>query len=138
MASSPDPPALRLLIDACLTPAVVSHLSAAFGPAVDAVHVDAVLPPATADQAVLAWAAQEARIVVTANIADFSLLASRTMGHPGLVLVEDQNTKVVQIAAVTQVIGAMIAWAAANGDPAGHVFTWRNARGGRLAVRRLP
>ena len=44
--------ALRLLIDACLSPAVVIHLSILFGARIDAVHIDRIARPGMSDEAV--------------------------------------------------------------------------------------
>ena len=133
-----ETPILRLLIDACLTPTAADHLHNAFPGRVDVLHVDKVLPPATTDQAVFAWAAKNRRAVVTANIGDFARLASRTADHPGLVLIEDQNAKAAQIAAIALTIEAILGWMTDQRGLAGHVFTWRKSGGGRLVVRRLP
>jgi predicted nuclease of predicted toxin-antitoxin system len=138
MIQPAETPGLRLLIDACLTPAAGSYLHNIFPGKVDVLHVDAVLPPATTDQAVFDWAAKDRRAVVTANIGDFARLASHTAGHPGLVLIEDQNAKAAQIAAIALMIEAILGWTADQRGLAGHVFTWRKAGGGRLVVRRLP
>jgi predicted nuclease of predicted toxin-antitoxin system len=132
----PDEPKLRLLIDACLTPAAVLRLHEVFEGAVDVVHLDSVLAPATTDRDVLDWAQRERRAIVTANIRDFARLARLTAGHPGLLLVEDQAGRDAQISAVIRIVGAVLS--RPESDIAGHVFVWRSAQGGRLAIRELP
>ncbi len=129
-------PPLRLIVDACLTPAVVSRLAEAFKGTVDAVHADRVLPLGSSDVTVLDWAITQSRIVVTANGADFVALARGRPGHPGLGLVTDQDTRVRQIRSVERLIRALLARRDARRPLAGHVFTW--TRADRLAVRRLP
>jgi predicted nuclease of predicted toxin-antitoxin system len=138
MPTAPDSPELRLLVDACLTPAVVAHLQGRFAGRVEAIHVDAVLPPATDDRTVLDWASRQGRAVVTANIGDFAFLASTVAGHMGILLVEDAGARDAQIDAITVVVEAVLTWAAENGEIAGHIFRWRKTGGGRLAVRELP
>jgi predicted nuclease of predicted toxin-antitoxin system len=130
-------PRLKLLIDACLTPTAIGHLHRAFSGAVDAVHVDAVLPPGISDEAVLSRAAAEGRAVVTANTADFLVLVRSRPRHPGMILVADQNTRQRQVEAVATVVQAILLPLDRGGAVVGHVFVWRRA-GRRLAVRAIP
>jgi len=103
---------------------------------IDAVHVDQVLGPASPDEAVLAWAAGESRMVVTANGADFIGLARAGAAHPGLGLINDQNTRNRQIAAIEQLSRALLDYLDGGGIVAGHVFVVR--RTGRLSARKIP
>jgi predicted nuclease of predicted toxin-antitoxin system len=133
----PSEAALRLLIDACLTPSAVAHLERAFGPAgVDAVHLDSVLPRAASDERVMDWAASRGRLVITANGADFLALARRRPNHCGLGLVADQSTRVRQIATIERLVHALLAHLADDKPLRGYVFTLRKS--GQLAVRRIP
>ena len=125
---------LRLLIDACLTPQAAPALAARFPGLVEAVHLDAIAPPGLPDEDVFALARREGRAVVTANSRDFLALVRRLPGHCGLVLVDDQNTRDRQIAAIAQIVAAILAEGTAVG---GRVFTWR-AKTGRLASRVMP
>ncbi len=127
---------LRLLIDACLTPAAISHLARVFGDRVDSAHVDRVLGPGTSDEAVLAWATADRRMVLTANDVDFVLLARTGVPHHGLGLISDQNTRIRQIAAIERLVSALLGHMDGKGIVAGHVFVLR--RTGRLSVRRIP
>ena len=127
--------ALRLLIDACLTPAVVIHLSTLFGARVDAVHIDRIARPGLSDEAVFDLAQRDYRAVVTANIRDFLALARTRPDHSGLVLVDDQNTRERQTAAIARIVTAMLA--RTDASTAGRVFTWR-AAAGRLVERAWP
>jgi predicted nuclease of predicted toxin-antitoxin system len=129
-------PALRVLIDACLTPAVVAAMEAMFGSRVDAVHVDRVLPQATPDDEVVAWAIRERRLVITANDSDFLVLMRDRPGHPGLALINDQNTRLRQIAAITHLVQKLLDYIDSGGLLVGHVFVVR--RTGRLTARRIP
>ena len=112
---------LRLLIDACLSPAVVSHLTKIVEDRVDAVHIDRVAPPGMSDDAILDLALRDRRAVVTANSRDFLALARRRPDHPGLILVDDQNTRDRQVAAIARIVTAMLA--RTDGSIAGRVFT---------------
>ncbi|HLY55081.1 MAG TPA: DUF5615 family PIN-like protein [Stellaceae bacterium] len=129
----PDGAPLRLLVDSCLTPGVIDHSGEVFGGRVDVVHVDRSMPPATPDREVLAWAMAERRLVVTANQADFLLLV-QAGGHPGLGLVEDQNTRRRQIAAVERLVRAILDHVERGGTVEDHVFVLH--RTGRVALRR--
>jgi predicted nuclease of predicted toxin-antitoxin system len=129
-------PALRLLIDACLTPAVIPHLAGTVGSKVDAVHTDRILGPATSDERVLDWAMHEGRVVITANSADFLTLVHNRPGHCGLGLIDDQNTRVRQIEAIERLVCAIILHVEDGGSVPGHVFVLRRAA--RLSVRRIP
>jgi predicted nuclease of predicted toxin-antitoxin system len=130
-----EPAALRLLVDACLSPAVVIHLSTLFGARVDVVHVDRIARPGLSDEAVFDLAEREHRAVVTANIRDFLALARTRPNHSGLVLVDDQNTRERQTAAIARIVTAMLARTGAS--TAGRVFTWR-AASDRLVDRVWP
>jgi predicted nuclease of predicted toxin-antitoxin system len=127
--------ALRLLIDACPSPAVVIHLSILFGARVDAVHIDRIARPGMPDKAVFDLAQRDQRAVVTANIRDFLALARTRPDHSGLVLVDDQNTRERQTAAIARIVTAMLARTEAS--TAGRVFTWR-AASDRLVDRAWP
>lgn len=129
-------PALRLLIDACLTPAGIPHLAVIFGSKVDAVHVDRVLGPATSDERVFDWATHEGRLVITANNADFLALVHKRPGHCGLGLIDDQNTRIRQIEAIESLVSAILLHMDGGGSVPGHVFVMR--RTARLSVRRIP
>jgi predicted nuclease of predicted toxin-antitoxin system len=132
----PAPPRLRLLIDACLTPAAVPGLGRLFGERIDVIHVDQVLAPGTPDDAVLAWATREARAVLTANTMDFVDLARAGLTHHGLGLINDQNTRSRQLTAIEDLVRAIMGYVEAGGDLTDHVFVLRPA--GRLSVRRIP
>lgn len=127
---------LRLLIDACLTPAALRQLVETFGPAVDAAHVDQLLPPATPDELVLARAIREQRLLITANGADFVLLARRRQDHTGIGIVNDQNTRARQVASIEQLVAMLLAHHDRGAPVAGHIFTL--GRSGHVTVRRLP
>lgn len=129
-------PSFRVLVDACLTPTIVGHLDQAFGPAIDVRHADQVLPPATSDAALLAWASAEGRLIVTANRTDFLRLVLGTPTHPGLGLVTDQNTRLRQVKSIEALVSAILTYVAEGGTSAGHVFTMR--RTGLLVARRFP
>lgn len=100
--------ALKLLVDACLSPAVVIHLATLFGARIDAVHIDRIARPGLSDEAVLDLAQRDHRAVVTANIRDFLALARTRPNHFGLVLVNDQNTRERQTAAIARIVTAML------------------------------
>jgi predicted nuclease of predicted toxin-antitoxin system len=74
--------ALRFLIDENLSPLLARHLRRSFG--FDAVHVNKVGLSGASDEAILAHAISEHRIVVTSNARDFRKLGRRNPQHPGL------------------------------------------------------
>lgn len=128
---------LRLLIDACLTPTCVPRLHQTHAHEVDAVHVDTVLPRGTSDAEVLAYAAAQTRVLVTANSADFLALVRSQGTHPGLLLVADQDTRERQVEAVRSLVSSILVWLDAGNNIEGHVFTLRRTSG-KLAARTLP
>ena len=66
---------------------------------------------------------------------DFLALARTRPGHGGLVLVDDQNTRERQIAAIARIVTAMLS--RRDAAMTGRVFTWR-AASGRLMEREWP
>jgi predicted nuclease of predicted toxin-antitoxin system len=128
--------ALRVLIDACLTPTAIDHLKAVFDHRIDVVHVDQVLAQASSDARVLEWATAERRVVMTANEVDFVGLPRGGATHAGLGLISDQDTRDRQIIAIEALARAMLGHVESGGDVAGRVFILR--AGGRLSVRALP
>ncbi|HEV3157340.1 MAG TPA: DUF5615 family PIN-like protein [Candidatus Baltobacteraceae bacterium] len=128
---------LRLLIDACLTPTAIAHLTKIFGKRINAIHVDRVLPPATADDAVFDWAVREQRVVITANNADFlKILLRKKLVHSGLGCINEQNTRVRQIQEIERLVRALLSHIDEGKLVRNQVFVMR--RSGRLAVRRIP
>ena len=74
--------------------------------------------------------------MLTANDMDFVMLARAGATHHGLGLINDQNTRSRQIAAIESLVGALFDFVDGGGVTADHIFVVR--RSGRLAARRMP
>lgn len=127
---------LRVLVDACLTPAGAGPLRRRFGTRLDIVHVNDVLPPAATDLQVLSHAKLDGRAVVTADIGDFGALARTIQEHAGIGLIGEQNGREQQIAGMIRLVDVLLLYVEGGGIVSGRIFRLR--RTGRLAVRKWP
>jgi predicted nuclease of predicted toxin-antitoxin system len=110
----------KLLIDACLTRALVEHLLHHRG--IDAIRVDDVLPANASDQAVARLAREQGRVVVTENAADFRRLAANDPSHPGLVVIAAGVGKARQLELGERIVDRMLADMGTGRHPRGHVY----------------
>jgi len=124
----------NVLIDACLTRALVEHLRHHRG--IDAVRVDAVLPADASDDRVARLAREQGRVVMTENAADFRRLAAGAPVHPGLVIIAGGLGKARQLELGTRAIDRIIDDMAKGRHPRGHVY--EVAADGTIRRFRLP
>jgi len=115
----------RFLIDACLPRGVSAG-------GTDCVDVVDCLGDGATDADVIALAIQQGRIVVTADIGDFSALAS-SGGHPGTVLVDQADTPSETIALARAGIDEAARLLAEGKALTGRLIRVR--RNGRIVVR---
>lgn len=102
----------RFLIDENLSPGAARHLRDRLG--YDAVHVNDIGLAGASDDAVLARAVAEDRVIVTSNGEDFRRLARRAGRHPGLVVLRDATGRQQQVAMVAAVAAAVDAQGGAD------------------------
>ena len=120
---------LRFLIDNALPPLLADLLVTAGH---DAVHVKSYSLQAASDEAILARALAEDRVVVSADTDFAALLANQQANRPSFILFRDPNLLVAPDYAAA-IVGAL---SVLQPDLAsGCVAVFRN---GRLRVRRLP
>jgi predicted nuclease of predicted toxin-antitoxin system len=114
-------PPLRLLIDEDLSPTVAQTLREADG--LDAVAVRDRGKLAATDREVMELAYAESRILVTANVADFAVLAAARELHPGIVLlVEGDLLRDEQLVVTRHAVALIEAEAAAGRDMVNRVL----------------
>jgi predicted nuclease of predicted toxin-antitoxin system len=132
LGKAPQEP--KLLIDTCLTRALVEHLLHHRG--IDVVRADDVLAPDASDAAVLALARQQGRVIVTENAVDFRALATDAPDHPGLVILASSVGKRRQLELGEIAVDRMLDDMTKGKEPAGHVYDV--AADGRIKRTRLP
>lgn len=123
----------RFLIDENLSPVLVTYMVNTLG--VDAVHVHAAGLTGASDDAVIAYAVREDRIVMTANGEDFRRLAKAVVDHPGLAIVLDADGRARQIVAAEALVQAVDATIAGAGIARGRVFEVGSAGKVRVYLR---
>ncbi len=125
---------LKLLVDENLSPALVLDLQQR---GIDAVHIrDRGLLEAT-DEEVFQKAYEEDRIVVTANVRDFELLARSCEIHPGILLIETGNlSRDEQKTVVWQATQAILTELSTGSSMVNRVL--RTGRDGHLLFENLP
>ena len=120
---------MRLLVDANLSPRVARHLHDAGH---DAIHVAEVGLLTAPDLAIAAYAAADARVIITSD-ADFGSILARTRGHaPSVVLLRHHNDMTPE--RQTQLVETALAAASVDLGEGAIVTISRE----RLRVRRLP
>jgi predicted nuclease of predicted toxin-antitoxin system len=132
LGKAPQEP--KLLIDACLTRALVEHLLHHRG--IDAVRVDDILPSDASDAAILALARQQGRVIVTENAQDFRALATGNAGHPGLVILAGSVGRRRQLELGEIAVDRMLDDMAKGKGPEGHVY--EVAADGKIRRVKLP
>jgi predicted nuclease of predicted toxin-antitoxin system len=104
--SDDRPFAIKLLVDEDLSPWVAQSLREG---GVDAIHLRDRGRLGATDQEVLELPFQEDRVLVTANVGDFEMLASRRELHGGIVLVLDgalrRDEQLVVVRRAAELIG---------------------------------
>jgi len=120
---------VRFLIDNALPPKLAELLVTA---GQDAVHVRAYLMQAASDEAILARAIEEDRVVVSADTDFAAILANQRANQPSFILFRDPNLLVASdyAAALIPALSVLEAELAS-----GCIAVFRN---GRLRLRKLP
>jgi predicted nuclease of predicted toxin-antitoxin system len=124
---------VRFLVDACLSPVVATRLAGADH---DAAHVAGLGMVAAADEELLSFAAQEQRVIVTADTDFGTLLAVRRLSRPSVILLRsaDDLTADEQAELIVDNLPTIATDLAAG---AAVSLTRRSARVRRLPVRPL-
>jgi predicted nuclease of predicted toxin-antitoxin system len=113
---------VRFLVDEMFSPEVARHLSEADH---DAVHVSDVDLRATADHRIVAYAAEEDRVVVTENAADYvPIIEARTAGGvpvPPVVIALRRNLPRQAGVLAAELARRLEVWAEEHPSPYRHV-----------------
>ena len=100
-------------------------------------HADAAVGQGALDPQILEYASGHQRVIITANDDDFiEQFLGNHPNHPGLIAIDEQNTRVVQIAEMLNVVAEVLRHIQDGNGVAGYVFKMRKT--GRFVAKRFP